>query len=213
MEEIWNKAILDLERTMRQLDTDPTLAHVISSYLKSWQSGSGIQYSAPREFQMLILAQSGVGWRRFFEGWWVTHWASLQQRYYTIIKSTRTGNRWVSAIIQKLWNIAWDLWEHQNGILHENENQATRSMTLQLNSRVSQVYNDLSSRALRQHDRHLVYLPLSQLLKKDANYKATWLSIAEPALSHGRRDVWQNRTHTDRMLQGMRRNMFSWLQK
>jgi hypothetical protein len=142
--EIWNKAILDLESAMRQLDTDPTLAHVISSYLKSWSSDSGIQYSAPREFQMLILAQSGVGWRQFFKGWWVMHWASLQYRYYTIIKSTRTGNRWVSAIIQKLWNIAWDLWEHWNGILHKNENQVTRSMTLQLNSRVSQVYKDLS---------------------------------------------------------------------
>jgi hypothetical protein len=198
---------------MRQLETDPTLAHVISSYLKSWWFDSGIQYSAPREFQMLILAQSGVGWRRFFEGGWVTHWASLQQRYSTIIKSTRTGNRRVSPIIKKLWNTAWDLWEHRNSILHENENQVTRSLTLQLNSRVSQVYNDLSSRALRQHDRHLVYLPLSQLLKKDANYKATWLSIAEPALSHGMRDVWQNRTRTDRMFQVMRRVMFSWLRK
>jgi hypothetical protein len=84
-------------------------------------------------------------------------------------------------------------------------------MTLQLNARVSWIHIDLSSKALRHHDRHLVHLSLSQLLKKDSNYKVNWLTIAEPALWHGRHDSWQSRTHHDRMLQGMRQGMFSWL--
>jgi len=136
-----------------------------------------------------------------------------KNRYYKIIRSHRTGRCWTVAILQKLWNIAWDMWEHRNGILHEQENLVTRSMIIQLNARVSRVYIDLSLRALRHNDRHLVHLSLSALLKKDTNYKVTWLSIAEPALGEGRSEAWRSRTRTDHMVQRMRRCMFSWLRK
>jgi hypothetical protein len=79
--------------------------------------------------------------------------------------------------------------------------------------RVSRAYINLSSRALRHNDRHLVHLYLSALLKKDTNYKVTWLSIAEPALGEGRSEAWRSRTRTDHMVQRMRRCMFSWLRK
>jgi hypothetical protein len=212
-EEIWNKAVIDLEHTMRKLDTDPTLAHIITKYLKGWWLDVDTLYEPPRAFLSLLQMQTNIGWGRFFEGLWATDWALQQQRYYAIIKSTKTGKRWAAAIIQKLWNMAWDLWEHRNGILYDEENQVTRTMILQLNARVLRIYNDLSSRALRHNDRHLVHLSLSKLLKKDSNYKVTWLTVAEPALQHGRRVSWQTRTQHDRMLQGMRRGMFSWLTK
>jgi hypothetical protein len=212
-EELWSKAVAELEDTMRKLDTDPTLAHIVSLYLQSWRSGEAITYEPPREFLALLQAQSAVGWGRFFEGWVVLQWKEQQHRYYMAIKSHRTGRRWTIAILQKLWNIAWDMWEHRNGILHEQENLVTRSMIIQLNARVSRVYIDLSSRALRHNDRHLVNLSLSAILKKDTNYKVTWLSIAEPALGMGRVESWRSRTRTDHMVQGMRRCMFSWLRK
>jgi hypothetical protein len=84
-------------------------------------------------------------------------------------------------------------------------------MGIQLNARVSRVYTDLSSRALRHNNRHLVHLSLFALLRKDTNYKVTWLSVAEPALREGRRESWQQHSRTARMVQGMRRRMFFWL--
>ena len=32
-----------------------------------------------------------------------------------------TGERWVAALIQKLWDIAWYLWDHRNKVLHDSE--------------------------------------------------------------------------------------------
>jgi len=180
--ELWNKAIEDLTNTLRQLETDPTLQHIITFYLHSWWSGETTSYEAPTAFYELLQEQQQIGWDRFFEGWWSEKWASIQQQYYNLGKSTRTGRRWATAIVMKLWNIAWDLWEHRNGILHEKENLITQSMTVQLNARVSWVYNDLSSRALRQYDRHLVHHSLYTLLRKDNNYKITWLLVAEPVI-------------------------------
>jgi hypothetical protein len=32
-----------------------------------------------------------------------------------------SGYRWLSALICKLWQVAWDMWEHRNGIFHDKE--------------------------------------------------------------------------------------------
>jgi hypothetical protein len=181
-EEIWNKAVTELEHLLSKLDKDPLLKYLIITYLKGWRSGEGIQYEAPRQFHAILQAQKLVGWSSFFEGWLVTAWSQQQQRYYDISKSARTGRRWATAIIQKLWDIAWDMWEHRNGMLHEKESLITRSMGIQLNARVSRIYTDLSSRSLCHNDRHLMHLSLHALIWKDANYKITWLSVAEPGL-------------------------------
>jgi hypothetical protein len=133
------------------------LKFIIIAYLKGWHTGEGIRYEAPRQFQDILRAQQLVGWSRFFEGWLVQSWRKQQQRYYAIIGSALTGHRWATAIIYKLWGIAWDMWEHRNGILHDMENLITRSMGIQLKARVSRVYTDLSSRALQHNDRHLVH--------------------------------------------------------
>jgi predicted alpha/beta hydrolase len=113
----------------------------------------------------------------------------------------------------KLWNIAWDLWEHRNGILHEGGNLITQSMTVQLNARVSWFYNDLSSRALRQYDRYLVHHSLYTLLRKDNNYKITWLLVAEPVIRSSRLDDWRENSRTDQTVNSMRRCMFAWLRR
>jgi len=212
-EEIWMKSLAELERLLQKLNTDPNLTHIILTHLKGWWAGTGTYFEAPRDFKALVDTQNTVGWRRFFEGWMVSHWAKLQQNYYDILRSSRTGRRWTIAIILKLWNIAWDLWAHRNGILHEQENRVTQSEIQQLNSRVSQTYSDLHSRALRQYDLHLVCLSRSELLKKDITYKMQWLSVAEPVLQSGRTEDWRERTRSERMIRGMRRGLFAWLQR
>jgi hypothetical protein len=88
-----------------------------------------------------------------------------QQRYYYSTKSSKNGCRWVTELIHKLWDTAWDLWEHRNEVLHERENQVTRSMGLHLNRRVTRVFFNSCFRPLRSNDNHLVRLPLSKLLK------------------------------------------------
>jgi hypothetical protein len=211
-EDVWNKALTELEALLPKLDTDPNIKFLILSHLRGWRSGEGFVYNTPRCFQILLQEQHLVGWGRFFEGWAVKSWAILQQQYYGVIHSRRTGQRWLVAILQKLWNTAWDMWEHRNGILHDKENQVTQSMIQKLNARVSRIYTELSSRALRHYKHNLVHLPLTQLLRKGTNYKVTWLSVAEPVCGH-RQDEWRRRQCTDRILQGMQRNMFSWLRK
>jgi hypothetical protein len=144
---------------------------------------------SPRHYDI-----EGEPWQLWIQGSKITK--EVQTQLYAAVYSSTSEAYWVSK---------------PNGILHENENLVTRSMTIQLNARVSRVYTDLSSRALRHNDRHLLYHSLTVLLKKDTNYKVQWLSVAEPALSESRLEAWRSNTRTDHMVQGMRCCMFSWL--
>jgi hypothetical protein len=205
------KAIASIELKLRQLNTDPTLRHIILHYLSGWQSGVSGNYVPPRNLMAALQEQNRIGWHRFFEGWLSPKWLEAQQRYYSATKSSKTSRWWVTALIQKLWETAWDLWEHRKEVLHEQENQVTRSMGMHLNCRVTRVFFDLCSRPLRANDSYLVKLPLSKLLERSVQYKTQWLTVAEPALREVRRQVWQDNTRATCMVAGMRSCMRSWL--
>ena len=54
-------------------------------------------------------------------GPWSKKWMDIQERYYKNNRIRWTGRRWLTALIKKLWLVAWDFWEHQNGINQENQ--------------------------------------------------------------------------------------------
>jgi hypothetical protein len=68
-----------------------------------------------------IAHQNEVGWQAFMEGCPAPGWQDTQQQYYWFLLSRKTGIQWLSALIRKLWQIAWDMWEHCNGVLHDKE--------------------------------------------------------------------------------------------
>jgi hypothetical protein len=211
--DIWSKAIDSIELTLRKLNMEPTLRHTLLLYLKGWHSGETIRYLPPRALEEALQEQNSIGWNRFFEGWLSPKWELVQQRHYARTKSNKSGRRWVIALIQKLWDVAWDLWEHRNEVLHEKENLVTWSMGIHLNHRVSRVFTDLCSRPLRANDSHLVRLPLYKLLEHNVSYKTQWLFVAEPALRMVRRQTWQANIRTNRMVDGMQRCMLAWLSR
>ena len=46
-------------------------------------------------------------------------WREIQHNYFVYLGSRRTGARWVSALVTKLWQVAWDQWDDRNGALHK----------------------------------------------------------------------------------------------
>jgi hypothetical protein len=79
-----------------------------------------------------VNIQHTSGWKNFFEGRPNILWSKLQSCYYTVaLKSRQSGKRWMTELIKKLWGVAWDLWEHRNGILHKKETQVHNIMLFQ----------------------------------------------------------------------------------
>ena len=73
--------------------------------------------------RQILVHQDTIGWTNLLEGCIATGWTEAQSAYYRMISSRRSGLCWTVAIITKLWDVAWDLWEQRNGYLHARDNQ------------------------------------------------------------------------------------------
>lgn len=123
----WTTATALLKKDMRRMKTAPPIIDAICKRLRQWRCNlplEAIPTTLPRLREALEL-QDLIGWDHFLEGALVTHWQEAQASYLTRIGSRRTSLRWISALIRKLWDVAWDQWDHRNHVLHETENVVT----------------------------------------------------------------------------------------
>lgn len=116
--QVWETSLATLQSWMEAEDTDPDLSSLLLAMLRSWRSDQTLSSSIPYGLSSFYQQQVELGDSALFSGWLAIEWESCQQAYLTFIHSRKPGKRWVTQIIKKLWNIAWDLWEHRNGILH-----------------------------------------------------------------------------------------------
>jgi hypothetical protein len=114
VQDIWEKSLEKLDNWFNIMQTDPDIQHCILTYLRSWKDGSQPETTYYVVTEELLKHQVEIGWRQIFEGWLSREWTNAQQAYYHVTKSRQTGKCWTIALIKKLWEIAWDLWEHRN---------------------------------------------------------------------------------------------------
>jgi hypothetical protein len=119
---IWETAIDELRIWLASQRTNMAVTDTICSRLLAWRLGNNFP---PLESHLLglpqaLAAQDGIGWGAAFEGRWALKWIEIQDRHFANNSIRKTGLRWLTALIKKLWQIAWDLWEHRNKIHQEN---------------------------------------------------------------------------------------------
>jgi len=210
--EVWESSLKTLDEWMVSVQTDPDIKSIILTYLQSWRSNSVAEHDASLDIMAtLIKVQEVFGWRDFFEGWIPVAWVEAQQAYYSLISSFRTGKRWVTLLITKLWDIAWDLWEHRNGVLHQQDNIITEGMIHIINRQVRSLYFHAAQFSLLPADTPLIRRPLQEILSKDYTFKKTWVSHVKQALSVGKQEVWEARKNREEALSRMRQCMKTWL--
>ena len=67
-----------------------------------------------------VAAQTAIGWESAVFGFWSPLWSEAQRKYYTAIKSRKTGTVWMRKVIMYVWDAAWSLWNTRNKHLHSN---------------------------------------------------------------------------------------------
>jgi hypothetical protein len=199
------QSLRKLETRLIELETDPDLQLLLLALLDNWRFGTTLSTSLPPYLCLLLQAQQRVGGHRLLEGWLVPEWGSLQQRFYTRIGSKQTGKRWLIAVIRKLWDTTWDLWDHRNQVLHEQELHLTQAMSRGLHRLVIETYTASRVRILPRKDAYLVKFPLVDLLKKEDEVKQAWLQGAQLALAAMSAD--------SNSLRGMRQCLRRWLRR
>jgi hypothetical protein len=88
------------------------------------------------DIQELQDAQDDIGWDKFMFGNISVLWQEIQAQYFREIGKQNSGLQWTSVLIQKIWQVARDQWEHKNAILHNYENLFTQAEAVMIASRV-----------------------------------------------------------------------------
>jgi len=123
--------------------TDPDLQALLLLLLDNWRFDRTLSADLPPYLKDLAQKQALLSGNRLLEGWLRPDWQWYQQRYYCRIWSKRNGRRWLVAVIQKLWDTAWDLWDHRNNVLHEQDSTLTVAMSNVIQREVIYTYNTL----------------------------------------------------------------------
>ena len=116
----WTKALQDLKKWMTDADTQPDIQKHILDLLEAWVDDR----PQPRlpltslENRRALQAQNDIGAWNMILGRISTQLEVRQGRHYKSIKSRRSGRRWTVELIKKMQDVAWDMWDHRNSVLH-----------------------------------------------------------------------------------------------
>ena len=134
--------------------------------------------------------QSHVGDNAFMEGFIATGWEKAQAKYLLEINSKRNPSRWVTELIRKLWNVAWDMWDSRNGEVHRNRTTRKEQIIAQLDAEIRSKHNEgQTNRFLPRMERTFFQQELEEVLQNTEYQKRTWLHIARRYIERDRQRV------------------------
>jgi hypothetical protein len=147
---------------------------------------------------------SGPGCDRLgFEGCVAHKWEHIQDAHYTWCRSHKSGRRWTTALIQKLWDVAWDLWEHRIGIDHAKENAEILHGMATVDASIRAEFSR-GPNGLPPHLHQLFSESVNGILAASNTYRQRWLQRVTPARARAVRrqdDHYSTERHT----------MYAWL--
>jgi hypothetical protein len=198
--DVWRSSLSKLKRELQKLDTDPALLQCILSYLNSWRSNQPLISLNNEDLQRLLDNQNKIGAEQFFEGWHHTDWELWQNIYYNDTKSRRSGKRWSIAVITKLWDITWDLWEFRNAVYHHQHSRVLQEDTSALDIQVRGLHNNLSLTGLLSKDQHLTKISIHRLLLFPRKQKVELIRQATLAMTEAKKRHFRFRQSTHEQL-------------
>lgn len=193
----WDESLAKLAIWMREQETSDDIIEAICSGLRHWRNNSRPRHLSPildaimeeqgfhgwneilegRARRGVLIAslmtqQNRIGWEAFLEGRPAIGWQLAQERHYrSIPRCMKTGRRWITALIKKLWDTAWSLWDHRNRILHDSEMSVARQ---ELTNRIREQF-DLGTAQLPRSVRQLFTNGFDGITSRSTAQQKAWL--------------------------------------
>ena len=172
---IWNTSLVKLQTWMESTKTMPALQEAILMRLRQWkgETNDNPQWTTRYGLREAIRCQDELGWYNFLMGRISLHWKAVQQRYYEWLGKRNTGKKWATALIQKVWDVSWDMWDHRNDVRLNTITPAKRRRITALNRLVADEY-DRGTEGLRVKDHHWLSKPQATIIQYDYKRKEQW---------------------------------------
>jgi hypothetical protein len=200
---VWEKSITALRLWLQTKGTLPNFTAIICDRLSAWRYDrpNSVPMSNCPGLKRTIETQDQLGWRCLLEGVPAKGWAEIQEAYFGRKGSRRSGKRWLVAVLKKLSDIAWDQWEHRNGISHDKE---IGTRTIEREREIREQFT-IGSRTVMKEDQHFLTKGADAVLDLAEEVQEAWL--VRVIASRGRYE----RTHRRDGFTQERRGMFAWL--
>ena len=105
-------------------NTHEDVASFLIRGLKSWFTdpyGDEIEIDcSDAALNRTLRATTDLGWFSLLCGYLHTDLVSVQTCYYQQLESRKSGSKWVSSLITKLWHMVHSIWCHRCNHLHES---------------------------------------------------------------------------------------------
>mgnify|MGYP003519673277 CR=1 FL=1 len=185
---IRKEGISSISRWMEETQTAPEIRAVIKTRMSQWSDGRPMPpiQTNTAGLQDALHAQDAIGWDNFFEGCIAKEWEQVQDAHYKWCRSRKSGRRWTIALIQKLWDVAWDLWEHRNGIVHAKENAEALEGMAAIDDEIRSQFQ-WGHYGLQQRDHYLVNGSVDGILAASIVYRQRWLQCMDSARARASR--------------------------
>ena len=162
--------------------TSPVVINVICRRLREWKRGvpfSQVNTTHPC-VEEALREQDLMGWDAVLEGSISQAWRQAQEYYLVFTKSPMTSKRWTSALIQKVFEVAWGQWEHRNGILHDDDNKCNKATELWVNTAIRDQFR-VGAGSLPRADHGLFRAGVQRILARTLKRKQGWLHFIRTA--------------------------------
>lgn len=174
--ELVDRAIADLEVWLTSQRTHPSLSSGIVSMIRSWSTSTPwtIPAEVPSTHHYLLSSQAALGLSALMDGFMLRSWTAFQHAHYQFLGSKRTGKRWHSLLIRRIWQIAWISWQHRYQVLRSEDSLVLLRRHADLDAAIAAAFATDRSHLPRPARRWFLRSP-SALHSETLDYKLLWL--------------------------------------
>jgi hypothetical protein len=118
---VWELSLQALSQWMLNNKTLPQLRTYIIQALrccKNDQNAPPLPTYNKFSLHHAITTQTWIGWKNFLDGFISIEWRQVQDKYYAWLAICRTDRRWVTALLEKLLDVLWTMWDNRNDTLY-----------------------------------------------------------------------------------------------
>ena len=110
---LWNTELHNLKEWMQKQQIHNELIEVIIHNLNTWRNSKQPTYQPSNStLQTAIKEQDNIGWNHFIEGFWFKNFILCQQIHFNTLNITKSTILLLSKTQRRIWQIAWQLWDH-----------------------------------------------------------------------------------------------------
>jgi hypothetical protein len=114
------------------------ISHAIQTLAFAFRDGRRVDEQTETRY---VWAQYKLGQRAFFAGVFAPEWIQRQETYFSLIKSRRSAQAWLSGVATKLQQIPLNLWRMRNTILHgSTDNKISELQHEDMNKQIDDIF-------------------------------------------------------------------------